>query len=265
MRAQSSRLPRPRHLHIVPAMLFPGPLSRGTLIRRYKRFLADIHLDDGSAITASCPNTGTMMGLCDPGATVWLSRHASKTRKYAHRWELTEQDLGDGPQLIGINTGLPNKIVEEAVTASAIAELSSYPSMRREVNYGVNSRIDLLLERPLAERCYVEIKNVHLSRQSGLAEFPDCVSERAAKHLVELAEMVRQGHRAVMLYLIQRGDVDRFQLASDLDPAYAAGFAVARKAGVEMLAYACDVSTTQVTLTRRIPIAHRLRPSRNSS
>ncbi len=236
-------------------MLFPGPLSRGTLIRRYKRFLADVLLDDGREITASCPNTGTMMGLCEPGARLWLSQWNSPTRKYAYCWELTQQNLGDGDQLVGINTGLPNKIVEEAVNAGTIAELAGYPSMRREVRYGVNSRIDILLERPAGELCYVEIKNVHLSRQSGLAEFPDCVSERAAKHLVELAEMVRIGHRAVMLYLIQRADAGRFQLAGDLDPAYASGFAKARKAGVEMLAYACDVTTKGVTLARRIPIA----------
>lgn len=234
-------------------MLFPGPLTRGTLIRRYKRFLADVRLDDGGEITASCPNTGTMMGLCDPGTTVWLSRHDSPTRKYAHCWELTEHDLGHGLQLVGINTSLPNKIVEQAIAAGAIAEVAGYPSLRREVMYGVNSRIDLLLERPPAELCYVEIKNVHLSRKAGLAEFPDCVSERAAKHLVELTDMVREGHRAVMLYLIQRGDVDCFQLAPDLDPAYAAGFARARDAGVEMLAYACDVTTTEVTLARRLP------------
>ena len=236
-------------------MLFPGPLARGVLIKRYKRFLADVRLEDRSEITASCPNTGTMMGLCEPGATVWLSRHDSPTRKYAHCWELTEHNLGVGRQMVGINTSLPNKIVEEAIAAGAIAELAGYPTTRREIKYGVNSRIDLLLEKPPAELCYVEIKNVHLSRQAGLAEFPDCVSERAAKHLVELTGMVRQGHRAVMLYLIQRGDVSHFKLAPDLDPIYAAGYASARNAGVEMLAYACDVSTKGVALARRIPIA----------
>ncbi len=236
-------------------MIFPGPLTRGTLIKRYKRFLADVRLEDGSEITASCPNTGTMMGLCDPGTTIWLSHHNSATRKYAHCWELTEHDLGRGFQMVGINTGLPNKIVEEAVLAREIDELAGYPDLRREVKYGVNSRIDLLLEGPHDQRCYVEIKNVHLSRTAGLAEFPDCVSERAAKHLVELADMVREGHRAAMVYLIQRGDVSRFKLAADLDPRYATGFAAARQAGVEMLAYACDVTTTSVTLARRIPIS----------
>jgi sugar fermentation stimulation protein A len=235
-------------------MIFPGPLTRGTLIQRYKRFLADVRLADGSQITASCPNTGTMMGLRDPGATVWLSRHESATRKYPHCWELTEQDLGAGMQLVGINTSLPNKIVEEAVAAGKVAELAGYPALRREVPYGVNSRIDLLLEKPDGQRCYVEIKNVHLSRRAGLAEFPDCVSERAAKHLVELAGMVRKGHRAVMVYLIQRGDVTAFKLAADLDPGYAAGYAVARSVGVEMLAFTCEVTTKAVTLAGRIPI-----------
>ncbi len=236
-------------------MKFPGPLFRGTLIKRYKRFLADVRLDDGCEITASCPNTGTMMGLSAPGCKVWLSRHASATRKYPHAWELTEHDLGHGPQLVGINTSLPNRIVEEGIAAGALAALAGYATMRREVKYGVNSRIDLLLEKPSGERCYVEVKNVHLSRQSGLAEFPDCVSERAAKHLVELTQMVAEGHRAVMVYLIQRGDVSRFQLAPDLDPAYAAGFARARQAGVEALAYACAVSTEGVTLVGQTPFA----------
>ena len=235
-------------------MKFPGPLVRGTLIKRYQRFLADVRLDDGTAITASCPNTGTMMGLCTPGSTIWLSRSDTKTRKFAHSWELTEQDLGAGPQLVGIDTSLPNKIVEDGIAAGAVAELAGFASMRREVKYGVNSRIDLLLEKPDGQRCYVEVKNVHLSRQAGLAEFPDCVSQRAAKHLVELTAMVRQGHRAVMVYLIQRNDVVHFQLAADLDTAYAAGFAVARKAGVEALAYACIVTTKGVSIAKRVPM-----------
>jgi len=248
-------LPAGRHLHNVSLMLFPGPLVRGTLLKRYQRFLADVRLDDGSEITASCPNTGTMMGLSDPGAIIWLSRSVSPTRKYAHCWELVEHDVGHGASMVGINTGLPNKIVEEALSAGVVPELAGYPSLRREVRYGVNSRIDLLLERLPGDRCYLEIKNVHLSRTPGLAEFPDCVSARAAKHLVELSDMVREGHRAVMVYLIQRGDVGRFQLAADLDPTYAAGFASARAAGVEMLAYVCEVTTGGVTLARRIPIA----------
>ena len=236
-------------------MRFPSPLVRATLIQRYKRFLADVRFADGSLATAACPNTGTMMGLRDPGMPIWLSKSESKTRKYPLNWELTEQDLGKGLVMVGINTGLPNRIVEEAIAARKIAAFSEYPSMRREVKYGVNSRIDLLLEKPDGGRCYVEVKNVHLSRQAGLAEFPDCVSERAAKHLVELSAMVREGHRAVMVYLIQRGDTSRFRLAGDLDPAYAAGFARARAAGVEAMAFTCDVTLEGVTLKTQVPVA----------
>ena len=236
-------------------MKFSTPLQRGTLIKRYKRFLADVRLDDGSEITAACPNTGTMMGLSAPGCTVWLSRSESLTRKYAHTWELTEHDLGAGPTLVGINTSLPNRIVEDGIGSGTVAELAGYPVLRREVKYGVNSRIDLLLEDLSGRRCYVEVKNVHLSRKLGLAEFPDCVSDRAAKHLVELTGMVKEGHRAAMLYLIQRGDVAEFKLAADLDRTYAAGFDKARRAGVEMLAYRCHVSTTGVTLAGQVPIA----------
>ena len=235
-------------------MKFASPLLRGTLLKRYKRFLADVRLATGGEITASCPNTGAMMGVSAPGMTVWLSRSDSKTRKYPHAWELAEHDLGRGATLVGINTSLPNRIVEEAIAAGAVAELAGYAKLRREVGYGVDSRIDFLLETTAGQRCYVEVKNVHLSRQAGLAEFPDCVSQRAAKHLVELAGMVRQGNRAVMVYLIQRSDVSHFALASDFDPTYAAGFAIARQAGVEALAYACEVTTQAVTLNRRVPI-----------
>jgi len=235
-------------------MKFPVPLQRGTLLRRYKRFLADVRLDDGGEVTASCPNTGSMLGLCDPGLGVWLSRSDSPTRKYPHAWELTELAANGGPTLVGINTGLPNKLVEAAIVDGAIPELSGFTSLRREVRYGINSRIDLLLEFPAGKLCYVEIKNVHMSRQRGLAEFPDCVSERAAKHLVELTRMVAEGHRAVMLYLIQRSDTERFKLAGDLDPAYRAGFAAASAAGVEALAYDCRIATTGIDVARRLPL-----------
>jgi sugar fermentation stimulation protein A len=236
-------------------MQFPSPLIRGTLLRRYKRFLAEVQLDEGGQITAAVPNTGSMLGLCEPGSVVWLSRSARVTRKYPHTWELIETDLGQGPTLVGINTSLPNKLVEEAIDAGTLTELTGYPSLRREVKYGLNSRIDLLLAGANGEQCYVEVKNVHMSREPGLAEFPDCVSERAAKHLVELSQMVCEGHRAVMVYLVQRGDAETFQLAADFDPKYALAFERARVAGVEALAYACDVTVSAVTLTRSLPFA----------
>jgi sugar fermentation stimulation protein A len=235
-------------------MQFPVPLVPGTLLKRYKRFLADVRLDDGTELTASCPNTGSMLGLCDPGTRIWLSRWDSPTRKYQHSWELSEHRLGAMPELVGINTGLPNRLVEDAIRDGTIAELREHASLRREVKYGAeNSRIDLLLERANGKRCYVEVKNVHLSRRLGLAEFPDCVSERAAKHLRELSAMAAEGHRAVMVFLVQRGDVEGFKLAGDLDPGYAEGFAAASEAGVEALAYACDVRPTGISVQRRLP------------
>lgn len=235
-------------------MIFTTPLKRGRLVQRYKRFLADVILDDGTALTATCPNTGSMLGLTSPGSTVWLSESASKTRKYAHTWEMVEADLGHGSTLVGINTGLPNRIVSDAITAGMIPELAGYATLRREVKYGAASRIDILLEDPKRGRCYVEVKNVHLSRRHGLAEFPDCKTERGVKHLAELSDMVRQGHRSVMLYLIQRNDADRFAFATDLDPAYAAAFARAAAAGVGALAYRCRLSPSEILLDAAVPI-----------
>lgn len=235
-------------------MRFPTPLVRGRLVRRYKRFLADVSLDGGEVVTATCPNTGSMLGLAVPGAVVWLSVSASPTRKYPHTWELVEADLGRGPVLVGINTGHPNRLVAEAIAAGRIPEVAGYASLRREVKYGRSSRIDILLEDPGKGLAYVEIKNVHLSRAAGLAEFPDSVTERGVKHLVELGAMVAAGHRAVMLYLVQRADAERFALAGDIDPRYAAAFAAARAAGVEAIAYACRLTPEEITVARAIPV-----------
>jgi sugar fermentation stimulation protein A len=235
-------------------MKFPTPLVRGRLVQRYKRFLADVILDDGTAVTASCPNTGAMLGVTTPGSVVWLSRSDAPTRKYPYTWELVEVGAGAETHLVGINTGLPNPIVSEAIAAGRIPELAGYDSLRREVKYGEASRIDILLEDADHGRCYVEIKNVHLSRQPGLAEFPDCRTERGVKHLAELSAMVREGHRAVMLYLVQRNDVQRFAFASDLDPTYAKAFAAAHAAGVCALAYRCRLSPREVAIDAALPI-----------
>ncbi len=236
-------------------MRFSSPLQRGRLLQRYKRFLADVALDTGETITAACPNTGSMLGLAAPGATVWLSKSDSLTRKYAHTWELVEADLGQGPSLVGINTGHPNRLVAEAIKARRIKGLADYASLRREVRYGEASRVDILLEDSEKGRCYVEIKNVHLMREAGLAEFPDCVTARGTKHLRELAAMVADGHRAVMVFLIQRADAKRFGLARDLDPAYAEAFRMANAAGVEAMAFGCCMSPSEITLDTRVPIA----------
>ncbi len=229
-------------------------LLRGTLLQRYKRFLADVRLDDGRLITATCPNTGSMLGLCAPGSVVWLSQSDSPTRKYPFTWELVEADLGAGAGLVGINTGHPNKLVAEALAARRIRALAGYPTLRREVKYGRSSRIDLLLECSRKGLCYVEIKNVHLSRRHGLAEFPDSVTARGVKHLGEMSDMVRQGHRAVMVYLIQRAEAKRLVLARDIDPTYGAAFDEARAAGVEAIALRCRVGIDEIAVDRPVPI-----------
>lgn len=236
-------------------MQFPTPLVRGRLVKRYKRFLADVVLESGEEVTASCANTGSMKGLVNPGATVWLSESDSKTRKYRHTWEMVEHDGGKGATIVGINTAHPNKIVAEAIEAGKISPLKGYASLRREVKYGKNSRIDILLEDPKKGTCYVEIKNVHFLRKAGMAEFPDSVTARGAKHLVELSDMVAEGHRAVMIYLVQRADATRLTLARDIDPDYGVAFDKAHAAGVEALAYRCMLSPQSIDLDKKIPVA----------
>lgn len=235
-------------------MQFPTPLVRGRLIQRYKRFLADVALDSGDTITATCPNTGSMLGLTTPGSTVWLSENNSPTRKYRHTWEMVEADHGRGPALVGINTGHPNALVAEAISASRIKALKGYAGLKREVKYGANSRIDMLLDDPKKGLAYVEVKNVHLVRKAGLAEFPDCKTERGVKHLDELGNMVAAGHRAIMVYLVQIEDVTRLSLARDLDRAYGEAFDRAAARGVEALALTCRLSPHEIVVDREIPV-----------
>ena len=235
-------------------MKFPVPLIPATLVKRYKRFLADVMLSNGETITAHVANPGSMIGLAAPGARVWLSKSDSKTRKLAHSWELVEVDFGGGSELVGVNTAHPNPLVGAALATGAIPELAGYANIRREVKYGRNSRVDFLLESPSRPPCYVEIKNVHLMRQLGLAEFPDARTERGAKHLEELGDMVDAGHRAVMLYLIQIASASRFALARDIDPKYGAAFDRARSRGVEAIAWRCEIDGGGIEIAAPVPV-----------
>ena len=236
-------------------MHFPAPLIPATLVRRYKRFLADVTLANGEEITAHVANPGAMTGLDAPGSRVWLSKSDNPKRKLAYSWELVEVDFGQGAELVGVNTGHPNALVGEALAAKTIPELAGYTSIRREVKYGKNSRVDFLLESEGQPPCYLEIKNVHLMRTAGLAEFPDSVTARGAKHLDELASMVEASARAVMLYLIQIGSAERFALARDIDRAYGQAFDYARKVGVEAIAWKCAVSPDRIEVTEPITLA----------
>jgi sugar fermentation stimulation protein A len=231
-------------------MRFPDPLIPGRLVRRYKRFLADVTLDSGDLVTAHCANPGAMTGLNLPDTEVWLSPSRNPARKLAYSWELAR--VGDG--LVGINTAHPNGLVEEAIRDGRIAEVRGYESLRREVKYGKNSRVDMLLSDDAKPDCYVEVKNVHLMRQPGLAEFPDAVTKRGTKHLNELADMVAAGHRAMMVYLVQREDCQQFTIAADVDPDYAAAFKASTGRGVEAICYRCSLTTDGIDVADALPI-----------
>ena len=235
-------------------MKLPSPLIEGRLVKRYKRFLADIELDDGSVVTAHCANPGAMTGLNMPGLPAFLSVSDNPKRKLKYSLELVQVEGG----LVGINTSHPNGIVAEAISSGRVPELAGYPELRREVKYGVNSRVDILLEGNERPPCYVEVKNVHLRRPElahpTAAEFPDSVTARGAKHLVELSAMVAEGARAVMVYLVQRGDCDHFRIAGDIDPAYRDGLAKAVAAGVETLCLACRITPEAIEVEKPLPV-----------
>lgn len=254
-------------------MLLPQPMAHGVIVQRYKRFFVDLTLDDGRAITAHCPNPGAMLGVKAPGQGAWVSWTDDPKRKLPWTLQLVEATGSTlGNDLIGVNTMLPNKLVAEALAAGAIPELAGYASVRPEVKYAEASRVDFLLTHPdrppcwlevknenpnytpakPAERLWLEVKNCHLSRTKGLAEFPDCKAERSTRHLGDLAAQVAQGDRAAVLFVVQREDCDEFSACADLDPAFAKALDQAAEAGVEVLVYACEMGTDRIRLDRKI-------------
>jgi len=230
-------------------MRLPQPLIHGRLVSRYKRFFADLILDDGREITAHCPNPGAMLGLKDPGRGAWVSWSDDTKRKLPWTLQLVEQE----DALVGVNTLLPNRLVAEALAADALPELAGYTTIRPEVKYAEASRVDFLLTHEDRPPCWLEVKNCHFSRTPGLAEFPDCKAERSSRHLADLAGQVAEGHRAVVLFVVQREDCETFRACADLDPAFAAGLDAAAKAGVEVLVYACAMSVETIRIDRPLP------------
>ena len=232
-------------------MKFSTPLVPAVLIKRYKRFLADCRLANGEVVTAHCANTGAMTGLKDEGLRVWLEPNEDPKRKLNYSWKFVEFKNG---HFAGIDTALTNRLVKEALFAKHFHALVHYSNIRSEAKYGTNSRIDFLLTDENLPDCYLEVKNVTLTTGGGLAEFPDTVTERGTKHLNELTEMVRLGYRAVMLYLVQRTDCDKFRLAHALDPKYFAAYKKASNAGVEIFSYACDITPTEIGVSNALSV-----------
>lgn len=228
-------------------IIFPEPLLKGRLIKRYKRFLADIELSEGGVITAHCPNSGAMQGLTTEGTPVWVSKSSNPSRKLPYTWQMAEVD----GTFVGMNTANPNPLVEQAIRTGLIPELQNYQYLRREVPYGKNSRIDILLESPSFPLTYVEVKNVHWKREGKVA-FPSSVTARGAKHMGELSQMVLQGYKAFVVYIVQRNDCDDFELAHDIDPFYGQETLKAFEVGVQPLVYACDINPKGITISRRL-------------
>lgn len=247
--AQEALLRSRGRIGLVAGMNLP-PLLPATLLRRYKRFLADVRFPDGAEACAHVANPGAMLGLQEPGSAVWVSR-AKPGGKLDWRLHLVEADGA----LVGVDTSWPNRLAEEAILERRIPHLADFCEVQREVRYGEASRIDLLLRQPAGPPIYVEVKNVHLRRRPGLAEFPDCTAARSAKHMRELATMVRGGARAAVLFVVQREDCDAFAPAADIDPHFAAALREAAAGGVAVLAYACAMGREAVSIARPLAIA----------
>lgn len=232
-------------------MHFPTLLVEAKLVRRYKRFFADMELDDGSVVTAHCANPGSMLGLNQPGLQCFLSRADNPTRKLRWSWELIQ----DGNAMIGINTSLPNRLAAEALAQGKLQQFTHYQTVQREVRTGPHTRLDFKLSSSDLPDCYIEVKNVHLKRDKaspGFAEFPDSVTDRGAKHLRELSMIKTTGARAVLLFIVQRTDCSTMRLATDIDPVYATAMTEAIRAGVEVLCYDCDITPQDITIRQQI-------------
>lgn len=225
------------------------PLIPGTLIQRYKRFLADVVLDTGEHVTAHCPNSGSMKGCAIPGSRVWLSWNDNPKRKTGYTWELAKVP----ETLIGINTLVPNKLVKQSIEKGLIKELSGYDRVTAEVKTSHHTRLDLLLENDAGDRCYVEIKNCTLV-EDGMAMFPDAVTTRGQKHLEELEHLVSCGHRGVIFYLIQRTDATAFRPADMIDRVYAEKLITAVENGVEVLTRDTVIDTEKICLGQAVPV-----------
>jgi len=231
-------------------MRFPAPLLEGRLLRRYQRFLADVDTAAG-ILTAHCPNTGSMQGCAEPGMRVWLSPATNPARKLAWTWELVEALPG---VVVGMHTGRSNALVREAIEAGRVPELAGYATIRPEVKYGEGSRIDLLLTAPGRPDCYVEVKNVTAAVAGRIGYFPDAVTTRGTKHLREMSAMVAAGHRAVLVFCVQRGDVECVRPADQIDPVYGRTLREALAAGVEVIALGATVSPAGIELERRLAV-----------
>ncbi len=230
-------------------MRFQTPLVPAVLIRRYKRFLADARLEGGREITAHCANPGSMKGLAEPGTRIWLEPNDDPKKKLKYGWRLVDHENG---HFTGVDTSVPNRALKAALMDHAIPELANYPTVRPEVKYGQNSRIDFLLSGNGPD-LYLEVKSATLLRRDGLAEFPDSVTARGTKHLQELTQMIADGHKAMMFYLVQRTDASCVTLARDIDPIYGAAFDRAVEAGVAVLAYRCDITPKGIEIAEPLP------------
>lgn len=234
-------------------MHFESSLIQATLLRRYQRFLADVELENGEAMTVHTANTGSMAGCAVPGTRIWISDSGNPKRKYRYSWEIASTV---GGTLVGINTALANKLVKEAIESGLILELAGYRAIKAEQRYGQQrSRIDLLLDMEDGRSGYVEVKNVTASFEAGVAAFPDAVTQRGTRHLQELEYVCRQGHRAILVFCVQRSDIQSVRAAAEIDPEYAGALARAASAGVEVLAYGATVSPQAIALNRKLEVS----------